>query len=171
MVFERLGYGRVENLPSGPDKGRYLIIHGDRKIVVECKHQPTAAIGRPVVQKLHSAVISERADAGWLVTSGAFTRQAREHATEIGRSGIELKLVDRAMLLDMCDRAGLEILGKFEKPVMVVTSPPQEQIIKGVEHALSPRFVREPSWNSLAGCLSVESVTFVPVLSATYDVH
>lgn len=171
MVFDRLGYGQVENLPGGADKGRDLIIHGERKIVVECKHQPKAAIGRPVVQKLHSAVISERADAGWLVTSGGFTRQAREHAAEISRSGIELKLVDRAMLLDMADRAGLEVLGKFEKPVMVVTSPTQEQIIHKVEDALSPRLVSDPSRNAFADCLSIKNVTVVPVLSATYDVH
>ncbi len=171
MVFDRLGYGAVENLPSGADKGRDLIIRGERKIVVECKHQPKAAIGRPVVQKLHSAVISERADAGWLVTSGGFTRQAKEHAAEIGRSGIELKLVDRAMLLDMADRADLEILGNFERQVMVVSSPTQEQIFRKVEDTLSSRFVREPSRTALAGCLSIENVTLVPVLSAIYDVH
>jgi hypothetical protein len=171
MVFDRLGYGEVENLPSGADKGRDLIIRGERKIVVECKHQPKAAIGRPVVQKLHSAVISERADAGWLVTSGGFTRQAKEHAAEIGRSGIELKLVDRAMLLDMADRADLEILGKFEKQVMVVISPTQEQIFRKVDETLSPRLMREPSRTALAGCLSIENVTLVPVLSAIYDAH
>ncbi|MCH7484631.1 MAG: restriction endonuclease, partial [Chloroflexi bacterium] len=145
MVFDRLGYGRVENLPSVGDKGRDLIIHGERKIVVECKHQPKTAVGRPVIQKLHSAVVSERADGGWVVTSGGFTRQATEHADEIQASGIEFKLIDRAMLLDLADRAGIEILGKFDKPVMVVKSPAPDQLIRAVVDAFSSRLTREPS--------------------------
>lgn len=145
MVFDRLGYGRIENLPSVGDKGRDLIIHGERKIVVECKHQPKTAVGRPVIQKLHSAVVSERADGGWVVTTGGFTRQAREHAEEIQESGIELKLIDRVMLLDLADQAGIEILGRVDKPIMVVESPAPDQLIQAVADAFLPRLTREPS--------------------------
>ena len=171
MVFDRLGYGRIENLPSVGDKGRDLIIHGERKIVVECKHQPKTAVGRPVIQKLHSAVVSERADGGWVVTTGGFTRQAREHAEEIQESGIELKLIDRVMLLDLADQAGIEILGRVDKPIMVVESPAPDQLIQAVADAFLPRLTREPKSVRLAECLSIRDVTVVPVLSATYDVH
>ena len=56
-IFEKAGWGRVERIGGVSDAGRDLIIHGNKgKIVVECKHQPNTPQGRPIVQKLHSAV-------------------------------------------------------------------------------------------------------------------
>lgn len=64
-LLETLGYGRVETIGSVADAGRDLIVHSrEGKIVVECKHHPNGVIGRPVVQKLHSAVITEGAIGG-----------------------------------------------------------------------------------------------------------
>lgn len=65
-IFSGAGWGRVERIGGVADGGRDLIIHGDdgRKTIVECKHQPNSSIGRPIVQKLHSAVMSEDAAGG-----------------------------------------------------------------------------------------------------------
>jgi restriction endonuclease Mrr len=52
-----------------------------RGIVVECKH--TDAVGRPVVQKLHSAVATFEFDGhkrGMVATTGRFTGPAEEYA-------------------------------------------------------------------------------------------
>lgn len=56
-VFEKMGYkthrGKLAN-----DEGRDIVLtKNGRVVVVECKHQK-ASVGRPVVQKLHSAALT-----------------------------------------------------------------------------------------------------------------
>jgi len=57
-VFRHLGYRNVRKAERVADKGRDILMEetvdgGQRAVVVECKH--TDSVGRPVVQKLHSA--------------------------------------------------------------------------------------------------------------------
>jgi restriction endonuclease Mrr len=58
------------------------VVDGTRRaIVVECKH--TGTVGRPVVQKLHSAIATFEFDGpkrGMVVTTGRFTNPAQEYA-------------------------------------------------------------------------------------------
>jgi restriction system protein len=64
---------------------------------VQCKHAPTATIGRDVVQKLVGAMHGS-ASFGYLITTGHFTTEAAEWA----RSR-PITLVDREALLRMID--------------------------------------------------------------------
>ena len=65
---------------GGQDGGRDIIIRNGRdSIVVECKHQKEP-VGRPVVQKLHSAVMTEKAAGGMVISTGGFSPQAKKHA-------------------------------------------------------------------------------------------
>ncbi len=80
-------------MPYTGDMGRDILIHSNEGlIVVECKHQPHNSIGRPIVQKLHSAVISSHAVKGILVTTGKFSDQAVEHAKALEPP---IELIDR----------------------------------------------------------------------------
>ena len=68
LIFSRIQDSRVERTPSVGDLGKDLIIHSsDGTIFVECKHHLDRTIGRPVIQKLHSAVISEGAIKGIVI--------------------------------------------------------------------------------------------------------
>ena len=109
-IFSGAGWGRVERIGGVADGGRDLIIHGDdgRKTIVECKHQPNSSIGRPIVQKLHSAVMSEDAAGGIIVTTGRFTDEAREHAAMLSRT-TRMDLYDLDRLSDLADRAGIRL--------------------------------------------------------------
>jgi len=123
-IFSKLNYGMVENTGlGGADEGRDLIIHSNNgKIVVECKHHPNGAIGRPVVMKLHSAVISEGANKGIVVTSGKFSEEAIVYANRIHPS---IELIDKHLLYDLAARAGIEIeasLGKGKVNTFPITS-------------------------------------------------
>ena len=61
-LLSKLGRGRVEKILFTHDEGRDILVRTPSGlIVVECKHHPTGTIGRPIVQKLHSAVISSGA--------------------------------------------------------------------------------------------------------------
>ena len=107
-IFEKLNYGTIENMPCSGDSGRDLLIHSpEGLIVVECKHQPHTSVGRPVVQKLHSAVISSNAIKGILVTSGKFSTQAVEHANSLTE---KIELVDKKIFADLATRSGIELI-------------------------------------------------------------
>jgi len=71
-VFRNLGFENVRQAERTADEGRDVImeevVDGTRRaIIVECKH--TGTVGRPVVQKLHSAIArrstSTVRNAGW----------------------------------------------------------------------------------------------------------
>ena len=112
-IFQKLNYGTVENTPGSGDEGRDLLIHSpEGLIVVECKHQPHTSIGRPVVQKLHSAVISSKGIKGILVTSGKFSVQAVEHANSLSP---KIELVDKNILADLATRSGIELILEGKK--------------------------------------------------------
>jgi hypothetical protein len=64
--------------------------------VVECKHYPAGVVGRPVVQKLHSAVLTENATRGMIITTGRFSADAEDRAQNL--SGVHIQLVDEAKL-------------------------------------------------------------------------
>ena len=75
------------------DEGRDLIVeHPDGLIVVECKHWPEGTVGRPVVQKLHSAVLTCNSKKGMIITSGRFTQEATSYAMSL--NDISMELVD-----------------------------------------------------------------------------
>ncbi|MFB6262736.1 MAG: restriction endonuclease [Bradymonadaceae bacterium] len=83
-VFERLGYD-AQVAERVADLGRDVIARSSEEtLVVECKHT-SSSVGRPVVQKLHSAAVSfEDGARGIIVSSGGFSRPAREHADQLG---------------------------------------------------------------------------------------
>lgn len=110
-IFERLRWGRVERIGLTKDGGRDIIIHlsNGGSIVIECKHQPNTSIGRPIVQKLHSAVISTGAIKGIIVTTGKFSTDAIDHARLIsGKTTIELYDLNR--IRDIADKVQIKLL-------------------------------------------------------------
>jgi|CXWL01.1.fsa_nt_gi hypothetical protein len=109
-IFERLKWGEVEHIGFVKDGGRDIIIHQPHgSIIIECKHQPNTSIGRPIVQKLHSAVISSGAVKGIVITTGKFSNDAIEHAKEISRK-TPIELMDIHGITDLAERAKIKIL-------------------------------------------------------------
>jgi len=122
-VFRNLGYENVRQAARTADEGRDIlleeVVDGTRRaIVVECKH--TGTVGRPVVQKLHSAVATFEFDGptrGMVVTTGRFTAPAREYATRLQASDDphRIALVDGEDLREIADEIGLDLYnGRIE---------------------------------------------------------
>jgi len=101
-IFQKAGLGQVERIGGVSDAGRDLIIHDNKnkKIVVECKHQPKTSIGRPIVQKLHSAIISEGTNKGIIVTTGKFSKQAIDYIKELS-DGTNIELIGMLKLTEL----------------------------------------------------------------------
>jgi hypothetical protein len=79
QLFRDLGY-QVEQTPYTGDGGKDAILVKDgTKYLLECK-SGTQSIGRPDIQKFHSAMIDEGAVEGFYVNTGRFTPKAVEWA-------------------------------------------------------------------------------------------
>ena len=103
---------RVKQLGGVADGGRDLIVWQDngKKLVVECKHQ-SKLIGRPVIQKLHSAFIAERADAGIVISTSGFSAEAKEYEYSKLRTSNVLDAISRVHgKVILVDLAGLREL-------------------------------------------------------------
>lgn len=122
-VFRKLGYRNVRQSEKTGDEGRDILmeerVNGQRRgIVVECKHRDR--VGRPVVQKLHSAVTTYDFDGpkrGIIVTTGSFTDQAREYTHKLRErgDGTEIQLIGGSELRGMANDVGLNLYnGRIE---------------------------------------------------------
>ncbi len=122
-VFRNLGYENVRQAERTADEGRDIlmeeVVDGTRRgIVVECKH--TGTVGRPVVQKLHSAISTFEFDGskrGIAVTTGRFTNPAIEYAQRLQRNDdpYPIELIDGEELREIADEIGLDLYnGRIE---------------------------------------------------------
>lgn len=108
-LFQKLGFSKVEVGPTGADEGIDVKMEqrtevGTIRYVVECKHQTEHMIGRPVVQKLHSALIAKSMNKGIIVTSGHFSSEAMYYAENVG-----IELVDIDKLKGLAEKVGLSV--------------------------------------------------------------
>jgi len=175
-VFRNLGYENVRQADRTADEGRDVImeevVDGTRRaIIVECKH--TGTVGRPVVQKLHSAIATFDFDGpkrGMVVTTGRFTNPAQEYADRLQQNDDPhpIELLDGENLREIADEIGLDLYnGRIEilcdetlrphDPAADVDAPVAEAFrdIENIEAADLP----EPH----------SAVTFRPVVAITAD--
>src|SRR6056297_2795059 len=177
-VFRNLGYENVRQADRRADEGRNVlmeeVVDGTRRaVVVECKHTDT--VGRPVVQKLHSAIATfdfEGPKHGMVVTTGRFTNPAQEYATRLQQNDDPhpIELLDGEDLREIADEIGLDLYnGRIEilcdetlrpyDPAADVDAPIEEAFrdIENIEAADLP----EPQ----------STVTFRPVVAVTADTN
>lgn len=128
-LFNKLGVGIVEEIRQVRDAGQDVRIRspdGDL-MIIECKHHPQGTIGRPTVQKLHSAVISANAKKGFVVTTGRFSNAAINYARNLS---ILIELMDSKIIYDMANRARIRLLKKGEKTFVFHVIPPSQELIE-----------------------------------------
>lgn len=93
-ALRRRGYKVQDTGANGPDGGIDLVARKDGETyLVQCKQWRSVQVGVPVVRELYGAMAAEGAVGGFVVTSGTFTKQARDFA-----SGRNLQLVDGNVL-------------------------------------------------------------------------
>jgi len=93
-ALRRRGYAVQETGGNGPDGGVDLVVRKDgERYLVQCKQWRAVQVGVPVVRELYGAMAAEGAVGGFVITSGTFSKPAREFA-----SGRNLQLIDGAVL-------------------------------------------------------------------------
>lgn len=79
-AFRLQGYA-VQETAAGADGGVDLELRMDGHLhLVQCKHWKTNAVGVKVIRELFGVMNSRGADAGYVITSGYFTNEAKEFA-------------------------------------------------------------------------------------------
>jgi restriction system protein len=170
QLFEKLNIGKAKEIRKGSDAGKDIILESPQGlIIVECKHHPRGSIGRPVVQKLHSAVITSKATKGFLVTTGHFSENATKYARGLK---VEIELVDSRILSDMANRVNIKILKKGERTSVFHVIPPYQQIIEQtIIEANTRNVVSFPNTPNQLSKAEVKNIEYVPAYLFEYDLH
>jgi restriction endonuclease Mrr len=131
-AYRNADYKKVHVSRKSGDEGRDIImeevVNGERRgVVVECKHQQR--VGRPVIQKLHSAITThdfEGPKRGILVTTGTVSKEARKYAQKIRDQGdgTLIEIIDGSELRERADGAGLNLHNGRVEIICDQTFPP-----------------------------------------------
>jgi restriction system protein len=173
-LYERLGYGKTQEIHETQDAGRDIIIREPNGglIVIECKHHSKGTIGRPVVQKLHSAVINAKAKKGFVVTTGRFSQAAIKYAQGLGSL---VDLVDARILYDMATRASIKLLRKGEKTSVYHILPPPQTLIEdqAIKYLTGhPKSLHSQPHNpQQLATTTVQQTSLVPAYFIEYSLH
>jgi hypothetical protein len=89
-----------------------LLRKPDRNILVQCSHGSDAQVGVEAVRQLHEAMVAESATGGLILTSAAFTSDARACAAEK-----PIGLIEGRALLELVNR-GRTLNPKASKPMV-----------------------------------------------------
>jgi restriction system protein len=168
-IFEKLGYGTVEIMPyTGNVRGDLLIHAPDGLIVVECKHPTHTSIGRPVVQKLHSSVVSSNAIKGFLITSGKFSAPAIEYANILSP---KIEMVDKKILTDLATRSGIEFIVEGKRSAVLRYSFSEADNVRNKTISfIEGKCESNPKNVSDLSTISHRSVAFLPAYRVQYNV-
>ena len=133
-IFKRQSFLNVKVGPKGADMGIDVTMKQNAGMnftvgfAVQCKHHPKGVVSRPVVQKLHSAIIvSPNVDKGIIVTSGHFSEAAVKYAEKVG-----IELIDGDKLIELGKQVGIPLLYKKRLPIAENCFPisDKSQVIK-----------------------------------------
>ncbi|WP_440604124.1 restriction endonuclease [Bacillus sp. GB_SG_008] len=95
-MFRSFGYAAQVTSGSN-DGGKDIILHkGTEMKFVEVKRYTKSTIGRPMIQKLHSAIMDAEAVGGYFVTLSNFNKNARKYA-----ENKNIELIDGDSLIKM----------------------------------------------------------------------
>jgi restriction system protein len=88
--FRHRGFKVTPRGGAGPDGGVDLVLsRGYERFVVQCKQWRAQQVGVSVVRELYGVMAAERVAGGYVVTSGTFTKDAKEFA-----AGRNIELID-----------------------------------------------------------------------------
>ena len=168
-IYERLGY-KVHNVQHTGDKGRDLIIRSPEGeiIVGECKHWAGGSIGRPIVQKLHSAAINENAQKGLILTTrGSLTKGARDYINGLSPS---IELIDMPKLNDLATRAGISLISGQNMPILCLPLFGSNSLIRQrLEEDLFSQFLSSPATPEQLFSVVWKSSKWTPVYLVQYS--
>lgn len=133
-VFRRLGYHVEETGGGGADGGVDLILRRNgEKFLVQCKQWKAFRVSVEVVREMFGLMTAKGADGGFVVTSGRFTKPAREFA-----QGRNLSLIDGPALLQWLHQTQAKEIFR-QRPAQAVPVAQTPPVAAPVRPAASPQ--------------------------------
>lgn len=122
-LFRRQGYAVTENLIGGSDGGVDLVLRrGSERALVQCKHWRTQRVGASVVRELKGVMAARGIAAGFVVSSGTFTDQARAFAAEA-----DIGLIDGLQLTSMRRQLSRSASGQAARSGTITGFAPRDE--------------------------------------------
>ena len=169
-IIEKLGWGRVTVTPKVNDGGKDLIIEGpnSKVIYVECKHMPDSKIGRPVIQKFHSAIMTSKASEGIVITTGSFTKDAIEHVKNLN---LPIKLIDLLTLSEMAQSIGIILIAGENVVDISYTAYASDSLLEKIQYSRFRNVKTNP--RKIEELIKFETIQkgFLPIYFITYSIH
>ncbi len=178
-IFRKKGFKNVVVTPRTNDGGKDIIMDevassGEViKVVVECKHHKTG-IGRPVIQKLHSAVSTLEYSGkkkGYIVSSSTFTDSAVDYVQIVNKQSdnLILELIDGKKLKEITCDLGINLKnGVIEAISNNSISYSSESVIK--TSTLESNFDNINNINKDQVSVEGLKITFHPIFYINYDI-
>jgi restriction system protein len=160
--LRKQGFSVLEMGGNRPDGGVDLVLekHG-RRYLVQCKHWKTWQVGVAVVRELNGVIAEQKADGGYVITGGHFTRVAEVFARSCGIKlidGITLERMLKSIAYAPDGSVAQATNGPTECPSCPKCEAPMEQKL-----AQQGQFKGQPFWSCTTfpkcrGILHIESV-------------
>ena len=169
-IYRQLGY-RVENIQSTGDEGRDLVLNSPdgETIVVECKHWSKGTVGRPVLQKLHSAMLTYPAKRGAVITTGSFAKQALGYIDKVAE---DIQLIDLPKLRALALQAGINVIsGPDSMPLLVCPVSPDKALEGRLDQALFSKLASSPAQAASLFNIRARRTTWDPAYVVRYSVN
>ena len=146
--FREQGFSVLEMGGSRPDGGVDLVLERNgRRYLAQCKHWKTWQVGVAVVRELNGVIAEQKADGGYVVTGGYFTRDAEVFARGCGIELIDGITLER-MLKSIADAPGGSIAQTTNRPTVRQSCPvcgaPMKQKL-----AQQGQFKGQPFWSCM----------------------
>lgn len=169
-VFQRLGF-ETERGKLANDEGRDIILAAaNQRIIVECKHQKSS-VGRPVVQKLHSAVITfPNAYKGLVVATSSFSPAAKKYLHEANTGSVQIELWDYERLLQEARAVGVYFVRSSQALYFQVPGRTPGRFDSALRENHIERIRSHPRTAREVICLKSSTLELVPALLIAYSV-
>ncbi len=128
IMYRQLGYAVTQTAISN-DFGRDAIVNKEgKKYLVECKRYAVdVPIGRPALQKFYAAMVGDKADGGFFITTSTFAHTAVRYAKDTNITCIDGRALSVLMLQAypndseslyrvLCCECGEKIMFDLNKP-------------------------------------------------------
>ena len=111
-AFRLQGYRVEETGGGGADGGIDLVLtKGSEKFLVQCKQWKAYKVGVEIVRELYGVMAAKGAAGGFVVTSGSYTKDAKEFA-----AGRNVKLLDGERLFGLLKQAKQSLASPVKAP-------------------------------------------------------
>lgn len=105
-------FDRAIRTQNSNDFGKDIIAYkGQKKYVIECKHYISGgSIGRPIIQKLHSAMMHENTNNGIIITTSKLAQNALNYINDLNKQNAYIDIITTSDLIELAKKSNIHLV-------------------------------------------------------------